>query len=115
MEYTMRLTVGPFEKLRRGSKKVELRLYDEKRKKIKIGDTIIFVNVTDPKDTLMTRVECVYVFDSFSDLYKSLPLEDLGYTAEEVLSASAKDMDKFYTPEEQAQYGVVGFRLKLLP
>ena len=41
--------------------------------------------------------------------------EDLGYSAEEVAAASPKDMEEFYSPEEQAQYGVVGFRLDLIP
>lgn len=115
MEFTMRLTEAPFEKLRDGSKKIELRLYDEKRQQIKIGDTILFISLKDPYDTVLTRVTDIYRFASFEDLYEVLPLEDLGYSAGEVATASSKDMDEFYSPEEQAQYGVVGFRLDLLP
>lgn len=115
MEYTMRLTAAPFEKLRNGSKVIELRLYDEKRKRIKIGDTILFVSLKDPSDTLLTRVVDIYTFASFEDLYRALPLEDLGYSADEVPTASPKDMEEFYSPKEQAQYGVVGFRLDLMP
>ena len=114
-EYTMRLTAVPFEKLRNGSKVIELRLYDEKRKRIKTGDTILFISLKDPSDTLLTQVTGIYTFASFEDLYRALPLEDLGYSAEEVAAASPKDMEEFYSPEEQAQYGVVGFRLGLLP
>ena len=115
MEYTMRLTAAPFEKLRNGSKVIELRLYDEKRKRIKTGDTILFISLKDPSDTLLTRVTDIYTFASFEDLYRALPLEDLGYNGEEVAAASPKDMEEFYSPEEQAQYGVVGFRLDLIP
>ena len=115
MEFTMRLTAAPFEKLQDGSKKIELRLYDEKRQQIKTGDTILFISLKDPRDTVLTRVTDIYRFASFADLYEVLPLEDLGYTADEVATASSKDMDEFYSPEEQAQYGVVGFRLDLLP
>lgn len=115
MEYTMRLTAAPFEQLKNGTKKIELRLYDEKRKKIKTGDTVLFINLKDPDDTLLTRVTDVYTFASFEDLYRALPLQDLGYSADELASASPKDMNQFYSPEEQAQYGVVGFRLNLLP
>ena len=115
MEFTMRLTAAPFEKLKNGSKKIELRLYDKKRQQINTGDTIIFISLKDPRDTVLTRVTDIYRFASFADLYRALPLEDLGYTADEVTTASSKDMDEFYSPEEQAQYGVVGFRLDLLP
>ena len=115
MEFTMRLTAAPFEKLRDGSKKIELRLYDEKRRQIKIGDTILFISLKDPNDTVLTRVSDIYRFTSFEDLYKALPLVDLGYSDRDVTTASPKDMEKFYSPEEQAQYGVVGFRLDLLP
>lgn len=54
------------------------------------------------------------MFASFKDLYKALPLEDLGYSEEDMAAASSKDMEQFYSPEEQAQYGVVGFRLDVL-
>ena len=115
MEFTMRLTAAPFEKLRDGSKKIELRLYDEKRRQIKIGDTILFISLKDPNDTVLTRVSDIYRFASFEDLYKALPLVDLGYSDRDMTAASPKDMEKFYSPEEQAKYGVVGFRLDLLP
>ena len=113
MEFTMRLAAAPFEKLRDGSKKIELRLYDEKRKQIETGDTILFICLQDPCDTVLTRVTDIYRFSSFEELYKALPLEDLGYTEDEMSIASPKDMDEFYSPEEQARYGVVGFKIDL--
>lgn len=112
MKYTMRLTAAPFEKLRDGSKRIELRLYDEKRKKIKTGDTILFISLKEPSETLLTRVVDIYTYASFDELYGDLPLEDLGYSASEVGTASPKDMEQYYTPEEQAQFGVVAFRLE---
>ncbi len=64
---------------------------------------------------MLTRVADIYKFASFEDLYRALPLEVLGYSADEAAMASPKDMEQFYSPEEQAQYGVVGFRLDLIP
>ena len=115
MEYTMRLNAVPFDKMKNGSKKIELRLYDEKRKKIKAGDTVLFINMKDPSETLRTRVTDIYRFSSFDALYRALPIQDLGYSVDETASASPKDMDQFYSQEEQSRYGVVGFRLDLLP
>ena len=42
MTHKMNMNPSPFEKIRNGTKTIELRLYDEKRRKIEIGDTIIF-------------------------------------------------------------------------
>ena len=38
MEHTMNLNAHPFEMMRSGKKTIELRLYDEKRRKISVGD-----------------------------------------------------------------------------
>ena len=114
MEYQMKLTFEPFEKTRKGIKKIEMRLYDEKRKKIKVGDTIVFINKQNTNMKLVTQVEKIYIFKNFFDLYQSLPIEDLGYIGSEVLKASPKDMEKYYSLEEQLKYSVVGYRLKLM-
>ena len=45
--FDMRLAAEPFEKIGREEKTVEIRLYDEKRKKIKEGDQIIFRRLSD--------------------------------------------------------------------
>ena len=42
MIHQMSLRPHPFEKIKLGEKTIELRLYDEKRKEIKVGDTIEF-------------------------------------------------------------------------
>ena len=38
----MKLQKSPFERIKKGTKTVEFRLYDEKRRKINIGDQIEF-------------------------------------------------------------------------
>ena len=42
--HVMNLTPSPLEKIRSGIKTIELRLYDEKRQAVSIGDTITFFN-----------------------------------------------------------------------
>ena len=44
MKHEMRLHSGPFDLIKNGTKTIELRLYDEKRKLIKEND------IKDPKD-----------------------------------------------------------------
>lgn len=116
-EHIMKLHPGPFAKIKDGSKTIELRLYDEKRKRISIGDTIRFVNTADTADTadaVVVRVRDLFIFDSFEELYKHLPLTECGYTEEDVYAASPDDMEMYYSKEKQSQYGVVGIQLSLM-
>ena len=114
MEHSMKLKPEPFEKIRSGIKTIELRLYDEKRKKIAKKDIICFHNMENENEILRAEVEEIYVFSSFEELYKNLPLLQCGYTKDTIASASPEDMTKYYSKEKQAEYGVTGIRLHLL-
>ena len=50
--HIMNLNPSPFKMIREGNKTIELRLYDEKRKKLSIGDTITFINTDNPNDVI---------------------------------------------------------------
>lgn len=111
MIHYMNLCATPFEKIKSGAKTIELRLYDEKRRKISIGDEIVF---DSPSGEIMrARVEKLHVFASFEELYENLPLTKCGYTREEASKTSFIDMYEYYTPEMEKKYGVVGIELTL--
>ena len=114
MEFTMKLNAPPFAMIASGEKTIELRLYDEKRRQISIGDTIRFSDISDASRTLLTKVKELFVFDSFEALYKALPLTECGYTDETVRAASPEDMRKYYTPEQEEKYGVLGIKIELI-
>ena len=46
MVHVMKLKNDPFQKIKTGKKTVELRLYDNKRRQLDIGDDIIFTNLS---------------------------------------------------------------------
>jgi ASC-1-like (ASCH) protein len=106
----MKLNPSPFEMIKSGQKTIELRLYDEKRQQVKAGDEIVFTNI-ETGETLMKTVAQLYRFDSFDELYKSLPLLQCGYTMDHIDEASPADMAQYYSAEEQGKYGVVGIEL----
>jgi len=110
MIHNMKLHSAPFEMIRSGKKTIELRLFDEKRQKIKVGDEIIFTNTVNG-ETLSRTVKDIHIFESFYELYKSLPLLKCGYTVDNVDSASSLDMEKYYSIDEQKSFGVVGIEL----
>ena len=110
MTHSMQLQPAPFEMIRDGTKTIELRLYDEKRKKIRIGDILTFTNA-ESKEILQVKVLELYLFDSFEALYSQLPLLECGYTKEDVDTASPEDMNVYYPKEMQRKYGVVGIKI----
>ncbi len=114
LEHIMNLTPTPLKMMREGKKTIELRLYDEKRKLICVGDTIKFINTQNSADILRVCVEDLYIFDSFNELYENLPLTECGYTENDVDTASPSDMERYYSKEQQSRYGVVGIKISVI-
>ena len=108
--HEMKLHPAPFEMIKCGKKTIELRLYDEKRRKINVGDKIVFTN-TEGGEELTVEVVKLHIFDSFEELYSSLPLLKCGYTEEDVDGAHFSDMEEYYSAEEQKRYGVLGIEI----
>ena len=113
VEHYMKLHAEPFEMIKSGRKTIELRLWDEKRQKIKIGDTVVFTN-TISGEKLKATVLNLYRFDSYEELYKELPLLKCGYTEDDIDTAQASDMEAYYSADEQAKYGVVGIEISCM-
>ena len=110
----MKLKKEPFEMIKSGKKIYELRLYDEKRKKLKIGDTVEFEKVDGLGETLSVKVVDLIKFNSFIDLYAHLSPLEIGYTEENYHKANPLDMMKYYSLEEEKEFGVVAIKIKVL-
>lgn len=109
--HEMRLHNNPFELIKNGSKTMELRLNDEKRSIIKVGDKIEFTNrVTEEK--LLVEVINLHKYNSFSELYKNLDKVSIGYGIAE--EANPSDMEQYYSKEEQEKYGVLAIEIRLI-
>ena len=113
-EHVMNLTPAPMQEIRTGNKTIELRLNDEKRKQMSVGDTIKFINTEDSNDTLRVKVVDLFLFSSFAELYDNLPLLNCGYNEDNINTASPEDMEMYYSREKQNKYGVVGIEISLL-
>ena len=114
MIYHMNLNPQPFSMIADGHKTIELRLLDEKRQKIAVGDTLIFTNTADPALQLRCAVKKLHRFANFAELYAALPLDRCGYLPHELADARPEDMDLYYPPEKQRQYGVVGIEIQMI-
>ena len=98
-----------FLKIKNKSKTYELRLYDEKRRKIKENDIIIFENRLD-NDTIKTRVIGLHIFKNFKELINNIDYKKCGFS--EVNDYTM--MDKFYSKVDQDKYGVIAIEIELL-
>lgn len=114
MKHTMHLQPQPFSMIRSGEKTIEQRLYDEKRQQIKVNDEIEFCCPESGQNPFTVRVKALHRFRNFAELYGVLPLLRCGYTRETLASASPDDMNAYYSPQQQAKYGVVGIEVKSL-
>ena len=109
--HRMHLDPQAFAAMEDERKTIELRLYDKKRRRIQAGDVIRFESTDDETDVLFAWVTGMWFFASFDELYAALPLTACGYAPEELAAASPRDMDKYYAPEDQKKWGVVGIEL----
>ena len=109
--HTMNLYNDAFNLIKQGSKTIELRLYDEKRQKILIGDLIQFINI-DNKNVLSTKVKNIFIYKDFQKLYKDFDKMSIGYKEYEI--ANYKDMEQYYSIEDIEKYGVIGIEIQLI-
>ncbi len=111
MVFESRLHDEPFKLIKLGSKTIELRVYDEKRREMQVGDYLYFTNrVTGEK--IKTKIVALHIYKSFDELYHDYDKVSLGYRIDE--AADPKDMEIYYPRDEQEKYGVVGIEIELL-
>lgn len=113
MIHQMRLQPEPFGRIRSGEKVLELRIYDEKRRKIGVGDEIEFSNMVDPEDKIKVEVTGLLLYKKFADVIEDMPAAYLGYEEDEKEYLKGS-MYEIYTPEEEEEFGVLGIRMKFL-
>lgn len=111
MQHQMKLKSEPFCKIKSGSKTIELRLNDEKRQQVQVGDFIEFTQIDDASQRLTVRVTALHHFNSFAELYAALPKEKLGYAPDE--TSVPDHMDAYYPRDKQEKYGVLGIEIRL--
>ena len=96
--------------LKSGKKTIELRLFDEKRQKIKIGDLITFANNADTTDTFQAKVINLHRAANFSALCQKIQPQQAGFSSKEEL---LNTLEEIYSPSAQNKYGVVGIEISL--
>lgn len=111
MIHQMRLYSNAFLAMKNGKKTIEMRLFDEKRKILQVGDYIEFMN-TETKEVLHFRIKNLYKYDNFEQLYLHHHPISLGYQEDEI--ANPKDMLAYYSDDKIKKYGVLAIEIENL-
>lgn len=112
----MHLQKEPFHKIWSGSETIEIRIFDEKRRNLNVGDTIEFCFTENPKIRMEVTVTALYKAKNFKELFEAIPLTKCGYDTDNVDDACL-EMEKFpgYSKENQEKFGVIGIEFKEVP
>lgn len=107
MIYRMKLQNEPFKQTKKGTKEIEIRLNDEKRKAFKINDYIEFTNIST-LEIMFVKITNLYNFKNFEELFNHFDNSTLG-------GGTYEEMYDYYSKEEENKYGVLGIEIKVLP
>ena len=111
MAHKMGLYGEYFQSIIEGKKKVEVRLNDEKRRKIKVGDMIEFIKVPQQDETLKVQVTEIRQYDTFKEMYENISFKDFnceGWTMKEMIDGTYE----IYTREQEKEWGALAITIK---
>jgi len=101
-----------FRVVKKGIKNVEVRVNDQKRQNLKIGDTIAFYKRPSDDEMIEVVVTNLKYYNNFEELGNYYPMERL-YLRDFNKDAWYDLMKRFYSTEEVIKYGVVAIEFKL--
>ncbi len=109
----MKLFDEPFALIQDGSKVIEVRLCDEKRRKLRVNDIIEFHKMSSETRKLQVKVLGLQKFNSFKEIYESFPKKIVGgtdYTTAELIDAS----HEIYSEKQESTYGALAIYFEKL-
>lgn len=101
----MRLEKEFFDQIKNGIKTIEVRINDEKRRRIEVGDEIEFLKRPDFKEKQKTRVVNLIKKKTLLKVFEEIPANLLG-------EVDRENLYKLYTKEEEKKWGVVAIQIE---
>lgn len=106
MLYEMKLRTEEFNNIKYNNKIMEVRLNDKKRKKIKAGDNIVFYKLPELTESVLVKVEKIYKFLTFKELYDEFPSSYFGYNNLDMYGILSK-IYSIYSHKQEEENGVI--------
>ncbi len=125
--FVMHLADDMFEKVKAGTKTVEVRLFDDKRKLVDIGDYIEFRKQSDETKRVIRKVvDLPTIQKSFAAMFKTSKYlgnkkweevlrfspQSLGAPDDSTLQSLVDNMHQYYDTADEERYGVIAFILE---
>ena len=108
-QFTMSVRHKYFELIKSGQKDIELRAYDEKRRKVKIGDKFLLFDAENKDQSIICEVLNMHVAPDFESLFKKIDIKRSGFKD---MAELMDTITKFISAEELAREQVVGMEIK---
>ena len=108
-QFTMSVRHKYFELIKSGAKDIELRAYDEKRKKMKTGDKFLLFDAENPDQYIICEILNMHVAQDFESLFKKIDIKRSGFKD---INELMDTITKFVSREELAREQVVGMEIK---
>ncbi len=109
--HEMSLKSDPFDRIKNGKKRVELRLLDEKRRNIRVGDRIMFTRAENGAEKICARVIGLHAYANFYALSADFLRSEMGF--EDRVESVGDIMREYYSDEDVGQYGALAIRIML--
>lgn len=103
MEHIMKLYESSFNDLKYGKKKREYRLNDDKRKLVRVGDTIKFLKLPNLDEEFIVDVKNVEIFDNWFNCYSKYYEEDFKDRYDNIDAVVLDTYDGGYYSKEESE------------
>ena len=110
----MKLFKEPFSRIKEKRKIIEVRLFDDKRQKVSIGDEIEFSLIDNPKEKILVKVIGMSRFKFFKDLYSSFHYSLFGHPHGITLEEQLRDIMECYSKSDEEKYGCLAIHVRLV-
>ncbi len=115
VNHTMGVFEDAFDRINNGIQTLDVKIYDDKRRSIKIGDTITMYNLSDIDSTITVIVRDILRFDTFAQAYQyEQNMRLFGGELTDNIDTMLKKIYRIYSQNEEIKYGVAVFRIELL-
>lgn len=111
MTHEMKLQPKYFDFIKNGTKRIELRLFDDKRNAILLGETIRFIKEPELEENLDVIVTGLLRYNTFKELISDFSIEILADSSINKIEL-LNDLETFYSEEKQEKFGVIGIRFE---
>ncbi|HBD06471.1 MAG TPA: hypothetical protein DCY93_03570 [Firmicutes bacterium] len=121
-KFVMHLNDDMFDAMKNGTKIIEVRLFDKKRKQIDVDDYIEFRRASNEKDRIIMRVSDLYVRKTFKNIYEDKYFNEkhkyvrrkkewFGGNKDSSIKSMVDMMHSIYSEDDEKKYGAIAFIL----